>query len=148
MHWASSHVIDHSDFCSLSSQLPRVPWILREGYQWKPSIWTLCMMSGCGSLHATIYCKRKPLWWWLDTAQMYKYSRISLWIISLIFISVVFGCTLGLWAIQFPVTGHLGIWGHELSFVGGPQIKPDIDHSHEFCITNASAYLAGWTHCR
>ena len=67
----------------------------------------LHIMSCCGSLHLyPLAAKKKPLWWKLDKALIYEYSRISFGVILSLFCRpLVFGFTLGLWAYPNNV-GH------------------------------------------
>lgn len=73
--------------------------------------------SVCGYLPSPlpIFYLRKPLWWHLDEGHFYKYRRISLKSVSLIFfLSNMFGPFLCICVIQALVTGYSGSVGHGL----------------------------------
>lgn len=59
------------------------------------------------SIPSSICYGRNFLWWWLDKAPIYEYSRILLGIILLTFLPVIIGI-LGLWVIPLLVPGPLG----------------------------------------
>lgn len=99
----------HSGSCSLttfSSTKLLQAWRGFDGH--------IPFMTGyCSVSHSVFvpisYCRHRLLWWWLDKAQMYEYSRMLLRVVLLLkFFSriIVFPFTLGTCLTYFQTLGH------------------------------------------
>lgn len=95
-----------SNTCSASSStdFPE-PW--GEGFLGYVSFsrsLTLCTLTSCESLYFYfIYCRKKPLFWWLSKTLIYEYSKVVLGVILLL---SSFSRALG-WAPCWAVDGNI-----------------------------------------
>lgn len=107
------------------------------------------------SAPAQICYQRKPLWWWLDKAQIYGYSRISLESFNCFLVFYLFVLPVGL---ALPLVSMISsFWFLAMQAVSrkssllwnGLQVKSDFFFSHSqwwYCTTIAPAHL-GRTDC-
>jgi hypothetical protein len=128
----------------------RVTWALKGGvYSCVFQDLFLCEMPGA-VIFVPICCRRKALWWWLNMALVYAYSRISLGVFCLFLTSISW---------SYPrFLGYLasGPWHPSTVrvWVPFPGVGLKSNHAflgcyfHKFCAIIALAYFAGGTDYR